>query len=142
MRWIALVGVALAVGAAGAARAADDASVRGTVGVNPLSIVTLVSDTQVRRGELFVVAATVSNAGPIRLDDVTVTLVRAPAIRTLPGPTQILGRLPPRSTRVALWLACSNATGGFVLVTRAAAGPTVAESTGQIVHVTSSRRSC
>ena len=60
--------------------------------------------------------AIVTNLGAMRLDNVSVTLVRDPAVRTLPGATQGLGRMPARSTQVALWLACAYAAGDFVLL--------------------------
>lgn len=142
MKLLAVACAVLALGVAGAARAGGRADVRGSIQVNPLSVVTVVSDTSVRRGDPFVVLAIVTNLGAMRLDNVSVTLVRDPAVRTLPGATQGLGRMPARSTQVALWLACAYAAGDFVLLSRARAGTFTTQSPGRLVDVSTSRRPC
>lgn len=142
MRWLALVCVMLVAAAAGSAQADDTGGIVGIVTANPLSVALVVPPDPVRRGRWFRVVAEVTNNGTRRFDDVRVTLVRPQGLRLDPGARQTILRIPASETRRAVWQACSNTPGNYVLLARAEVGVFTAESAAAVVEITPSNRTC
>jgi hypothetical protein len=142
VRRLALVCAALAVGAACVAQAGESDSITGRVLVDPLSVTVNVPDTSRRRGVTFRVSATVANASASRVEIVSVTLVRSSSLLLDRVPTQVIPRIPPLASRRAVWEACSNLPGTYVVLARAQAGPFSAESPGALIQIVPSNRTC
>jgi hypothetical protein len=142
VRRLALVFAAVALGAACVAHAGESDSITGRVLVNPLSVILNVPDTSRRRGVTFRISAAVSNAGASRLENVSVTLVRSPSLLLDRPPTQVIQRIPPLASRRAVWEACSNVPGSYVVLARTQVGSVEAESAGAVVQILPSNRSC
>jgi hypothetical protein len=139
---LALVCAALAVSTASIAQAGDSNSITGTVLVNPLSVTVHVPDSPRKRGAQFRISAAVANAGASRLENVSVTLVRSPALRLDRPATQVIPRIPSLASRRTVWEACSNVPGSYIVLARAEVGPFTAESSGTLVQILSSNRTC
>jgi hypothetical protein len=142
VRWIAVVVVALVVGATGSAQADDSGRVVGTVRASPLAVEVTRPDEPLRRGRWFRVVARVSNSGPTRLEDVTVRLVRPPQLMLADPAMQVIPRIPARESRRVDWEVCSNTPGSYVVLARAQDGPFTAESPGAVVQILPSNRTC
>jgi uncharacterized membrane protein len=137
---LSLLVAAVAAGVASAATGPPTGTVTGRVLVNPLSIELLVPSGPVNAGKNFKVHATVTNDGPVALQNVSVTLV-APSSLTLRNPaTQRVPRLSRGNTATLKWTACATVAGGYVVLARAATGPFVAESTSQLIQIAPARR--
>jgi hypothetical protein len=137
---LSLLCVALAAGVASATTGPPSGTVTGRVLVNPMWVALVVPSGPVDAGKNFKVRATVTNAGGTALQNVAVTLV-APAALSLRDPaTQQVARIGPGGAATVKWDACSTATGGDVLLARAATGPFVAESTGQLVQIAQAKK--
>jgi hypothetical protein len=139
---LAFICAALAVGAASGAQAGDSNSIVGRVLVNPLSVTVNVPDAPRRRGAVFRISASVANTGTSRLENVSVTLVRSPALRLDRPATQVIPRIPPLASRRADWDVCSNVPGSYVVLARAEVAPFTAESLGAVVQILPSNRIC
>ena len=142
MRWVVLACVALVAGAAGAARAGDSGSILGTVAASPLAVEVTRPDEPLRRGRWFRVVARVANGGPVRLEDVSVRLVRPQQLRLAGPATQTIARIPARESRRVDWEMCSNTPGSYIVLARAQAGSFGAESPGAVVQILPSNRTC
>ena len=141
MRRLALVCATLAAGGVAAAQAGAD-SITGRVLANPVSVSVNVPDSPRKRGADFRIAAVVANAGRTRLENVSVTLVRSPALRLDRPSTQVIPRIPGEASRRAVWEVCSNVPGSYVVLARAEVGPFTAESAGALVQILPSNRTC
>jgi hypothetical protein len=64
---------------------------------------------------------------------------RAALVLRNPG-TQALARVGPGVDRRVRWDACTTSEGNYVVMARATVGPFTAESSGELVQITSARR--
>ena len=142
MKWIGVACALVAAAGAGVASALPPSA--GTVGghvlVNPLSVALLVPSRPVKAGNDFQIRTEVGNAGTTALLGVSVSLVAPGALRLRDPATQVLARVGPGIDRRVHWDACSTTVGSYIVIAHASTGPLTAESTGQLIQITSARR--
>lgn len=140
---LSLLCAALAAGVASAATGPPTPirSVTGRVLVNPMWVALVVPSGPVDAGKNFKVRVTVTNLGGTPLQNVAVTLV-APSSLALKGPAtqQVATIAAAGGAATVQWNGCSTVTGGEVLLARAASGPFVAESTGELVQIAQAKK--
>ena len=142
MRLLAASIAALLALAAGSAQGAGTQGVVGSVTVNPLSVdVTLPADP-IKSGRSFRINATMTNAAPTALDNVSVTLVHPAALQLATSDTQTIPRVPALGSKPAKWDACTNTPGSYVVLARAEVKAYISESPAKVVQVVQSKLNC
>jgi hypothetical protein len=124
----------------GAARAAGGGSISGTVVATPLALAISLSSTSVPSGSQFSATASVSNLGTSSLSNVDVTLQADSNIAG--ASTKRLASIAGGSTVSVTWQLCSLAPGSYVLLTKGQSGSFSAESSAQLLQITSSSGKC
>ena len=131
---------ALVAGGAGAA-GPPSGTIQARLVVSPLSVAVLVPSDPVKAGKDFRIHAELANAGSSALQNVAVTLLTPQALILRDPVTQLVPRIGPAGARSVHWDACAATPGGYVVMARATAGPFTVESAGQLVQITSVKRS-
>ena len=142
MRLIAASIAALLALAAGSAQGAGTQGVVGSVTVNPLSVEVTLPTDPLKSGRWFRVNATLTNAAPTALDNVTITLVHPAGLQLATSDMQTIPRVPALGSKPAKWDACTNAPGSYVVLARAEVKSYVSESPAKLVQVVQSKLNC
>jgi hypothetical protein len=136
----ALVAVALAVATAGSINA-ESASIDASVRVVPLEISLELSTMAARVGDAVKARATIRNAGPIRISNVTAELrVDTSAISVRGSLVATIARLQPGHAAAVSWTLCPTLTGNYLVLARATVDGASAESAARVLTVGEQRR--
>ena len=136
----ALVAVILAVATAGSTNA-ESASIAASVRVVPLEITLELSSMTAKVGDTVKARATITNAGPTRISNVTAELrVDASAVTVRGSLVVTIARLQPGHATTVSWTLCPTAAGNVLILARAAMDGTSVESDARLLTVAGVRR--
>jgi uncharacterized membrane protein len=136
----ALVAVVLAVATAGSLNA-ESASINASVRVVPLEITLELSTVDARVGDAVKARATIRNAGPIRISNVTAELrVDTSAISVRGSLVAAIARLQPGHAAAVSWTLCPTLAGNYLVLARATVDGASAESEARVLTVGEQRR--
>lgn len=136
----ALLAAVLALATAGSINA-ESASINASVRVVPLEISLELSSLDARVGDAVKARATITNAGPTRLSNVTAELhVDTSAVNVRGGLVATISRLQPGRSATISWTLCATATGNFLVLARASVDGASVESEARLLTVEGQRR--
>jgi subtilase family serine protease len=136
----ALVAGILVVAMAGSINA-ESASISASVRVVPLEITLDLSTTDARVGDAVKARATITNAGPTRLSNVTAELhVDASAVSVRGSLVTTISRLQPGRAVTVSWTLCPTMTGNVLVLARASVDGASVDSDARLLTVTGQRR--
>jgi uncharacterized repeat protein (TIGR01451 family) len=134
--------LAMLVATATAASAnAESASIEASVRVIPLEITLELSALEARVGDAVRARATVTNAGPVRVSNVTVELRLDPSALSVKGSlSTVITRLQPGNATSITWTLCPTRAANNLLLARASVGGASVESQTRLLIVTGQRK--
>jgi hypothetical protein len=136
----AVLAVALACAMAGSINA-ESASISASVNVLPLEITLDLGAQEARVGDAVRVHATITNAGPFRVSNVTVELrVDTSGLGVKGGLSTTISRLQPGHGTSVSWTVCPSRTGNYLVLARATLGGASIESETRLLIVSGQRK--
>jgi len=148
VRRLAAVALVLALPALAGSAGAGTLGVGASVDVVPLTVSLALSTHRAKVGESVRAQATATNLEPDPLADVSLTLRSDPSGLSLGGPaTQRVSAIAAGGSASATWTVCGVEPGSYVVLVRgtftSATGRLVAsESSGELLEIVSSQRTC
>lgn len=135
-----LLAMVVAAATAGSINA-EATSITASVSVIPIAIALDLSTLNARVGEAVRVRATITNAGPTLVTNVTVELrVNTSGLRVRGGPTATISRLQPGRSAAVTWTVCPIQGGSYLVLARASVGEALIESDARLLTVAGQRK--
>jgi uncharacterized membrane protein len=136
----AVLAVVLAAAMAGSINA-ESTSISASVGVVPLEIALDLSTLDARVGDAVRVRATVLNAGPNRVSNVTVELrVDTSGLSVRGGLNTTIARIQSGHAASVSWTLCPTRTGNYLVLARATVDGASVESEARLLTIAGQRK--